>query len=134
MSKTVSFSSSHGLNAGLGTSGQPSFPAKFNPGPTQAARMANSTRCPQSPAHLLLLRRFSPADWSASNSDHYNHADASRNNSERVRNEAVRLMREREDKTVMTQRDADRRIGERIGDEVRRARWKTVVGTSGRTL
>ena len=134
MSKTVSFSSSHGLNAGLGTSGQPSFPAKFNPGPTQAARMANSTRCPQSPAHLLLLRRFSPADWSASNSDHYNHADASRNNSERVRNEAVRLMREREDKTVMTQRDADRRIGERIGDEVRRARWKTVFRTSGRTL
>lgn len=104
---------SHGLNAGLGTSGQPSFPAKFNPGPTQAARMANSTR-------------FSPADWSASNSDHYNHADASRNNSERVRNEAVRLMREREDKTVMTQRDADRRIGERIGDE---SHWRNELQT-----
>ena len=43
-------------------------------------------------------------------------------------------MREREDKTVMTQRDADRRIGERIGDEVRRARRETVVRTSGRTL
>ena len=27
-------------------------------------------------------------------------------------------MREREDKTVMTQRDADRRIGERLHDEV----------------
>ena len=62
---------SHGLNAGLGTSGQPSFPAKINTGPAQAARMANSTR-------------FSPADWSASNIDHYNGADASRNNSERV--------------------------------------------------
>jgi tektin-3 len=95
---------SHGLNAGLGTSGQPSFPSKINTGPAQAARMANSTR-------------FSPADWSASNIDHYNGADASRNNSERVRNEAVRLMREREDKTVTTQRDADRRIGERLGDE-----------------
>ena len=35
---------SHGLNAGLGTSGQPSFPAKINTGPMQAARMANSTR------------------------------------------------------------------------------------------
>ena len=35
---------SHGLNAGLGTSGQPSFPAKINTGPAQAARMANSTR------------------------------------------------------------------------------------------
>ena len=41
-----------------------------------------------------------------------------RNESERVRNEAVRLIREREDKTVMTQRDADRRIGERLHDEV----------------
>ena len=41
-----------------------------------------------------------------------------RNQSERIRNEAVRLMREREDKTVMTQRDSDRRIGERLHDEV----------------
>ena len=39
-----------------------------------------------------------------------------RNNSERIRNEAVRLMREREEKTVLTQRDADRRIGERLHD------------------
>ena len=54
----------------------------------------------------------------ASNIDHYSSADASRNESERVRNEAVRLIREREDKTVTTQRDADRRIGERLGDEV----------------
>ena len=74
--------------------------------PTQAARMANYTR-------------FSPSDWSASNIDHYNAADASRNQSERIRNEAVRLMREREDKTCMTQRDADRRLGERLHDEVR---------------
>ena len=29
------------------------------------------------------------------------------------------MMREREDKTVTTQRDADRRIGDRISDEVR---------------
>ena len=43
---------------------------------------------------------------------------ASRNQSERVRNEAIRLIRERDDKTVMTQRDADRRIGERLHDEV----------------
>ena len=32
------------------------------------------------------------------------------------RNEAMRLMRDREDKTVLTQRDADRRIGERLHD------------------
>ena len=33
----------------------------------------------------------------------------------------MRLMREREDKTVMTQRDADRRLGERLHDEVEHA-------------
>ena len=34
-----------------------------------------------------------------------------------MRNEAIRLIREREDKTVMTQRDSDRRLGERLHDE-----------------
>ena len=43
-------------------------------------------------------------------------ADAARNNSERIRNEAVRLIREREDRTITTQRDADRRLGERLHD------------------
>ena len=69
----------------------------------QAARMANYTR-------------YSPGDWSTSNMSHYNSADNSRNNSERIRNEAVRLLRDREEKTVLTQRDADRRIGERLHD------------------
>ena len=43
-------------------------------------------------------------------------ADNSRNHSERIRSEAVRLMRDREDKTILTQRDADRRLGERLHD------------------
>ena len=67
----------------------------------------------------MMMHRFSPSDWSASNIDHYNSADSSRNQSERIRNEAVRLIREREDKTTLTQRDSDRRIGERLHDEVR---------------
>jgi len=104
---------SHGLNPGLGNAGNPSFPATFSAGPTQAARMANHTR-------------FTPGDWSASNIDHYSSADASRNESERIRNEAVRLIRDREDKTVTTQRDADRRIGDRLGDEVH---WRSELQT-----
>jgi len=90
-----------------------SMPAKFNAGPSIAARSGNSTR-------------FSPGDWSASNIHHYNSADASRQESERIRNEAIRLIREREDKTVTTQRDADRRIGERLGDEVH---WRAELQT-----
>ena len=60
--------------------------------------------------------RYSPGDWSTSNMSHYNSADNSRNTSERIRNEAVRLLRDREEKTVLTQRDADRRLGERLHD------------------
>lgn len=100
---------SHGLNQGLANAGQHTFPSKISTGPTLAARMGNHTR-------------FSTSDWSASNIDHFNSADASRQESERIRNEAVRLMRDREDKTVMTQRDADRRISERIGDE---SHWRS---------
>merc|ERR1711976_1009366 len=94
---------SHGLNAGLGNSAHTQFPSVVDTKPMQAARMANYTR-------------YSPADWSTSNMNHYNSADNSRNNSERIRNEAVRLMRDRDEKTVLTQRDADRRLGERLHD------------------
>jgi len=99
-----------GISKGLGNAGNPSYanvpmPSKFNAGPSMAARAGNSNR-------------FSTGDWSASNIDHYNSADASRQESERIRNEAIRLIRERDDMTNTTQRDADRRIGERLGDEV----------------
>ena len=90
---------------GLGSAGQSSFQSKILTGPLQTVRVGNH-------------ERFTPSDWSASNIDHYNSADASRQESERIRNEAVRLIKDREDKTVITQRDADRRIGERLGDEV----------------
>eukprot|EP00095_Tigriopus_kingsejongensis_P012014 maker-scaffold1285_size50744-snap-gene-0.13 protein:Tk12014 transcript:maker-scaffold1285_size50744-snap-gene-0.13-mRNA-1 annotation:"Tektin-3" len=86
---------SYGLNAGLGNASYTKFPT--------AARMANYTR-------------YSPGDWASSNMSHFNSADNARNNSERVRSEAIRLMRDREDRTVLTQRDADRRIGERLHD------------------
>ena len=46
----------------------------------------------------------------------YFSADNSRNQSERIRSEAVRLMRDRDDKTILTQRDSDRRVGERLHD------------------
>lgn len=94
---------SYGLNAGLGNASYTKFPSVVETKPLQAARMANYTR-------------YSPSDWSSSNMSHFNSADNARNNSERVRNEAIRLMRDREDRTVLTQRDADRRIGERLHD------------------
>ncbi len=69
---------SHGLNAGLGNASHTKFPSVVETKPLQAARMANYTR-------------FSPADWASSNMSHFNSADNARNNSERIRNEAIRL-------------------------------------------
>ena len=90
---------------------QPSFPYQAAPSQAQGAKISSRGQAP-----------FTQADWTASNISHYDSANASRQESERIRNEAVMLMKDREDKAVMTQRDADRRIGERIGDEVRRKR------------
>ena len=43
-------------------------------------------------------------------------ADKARNRSVQIRNETVKLIRDREDTTTTNQRDADRRIGERLHD------------------
>lgn len=53
---------------------------------------------------------------SSSNISTYSHADSNRNQAERLRSEAVRLMRETDEKTAIGQRDAGRRLGERITD------------------
>ena len=46
----------------------------------------------------------------------YNDADTNRNYAERLRGEAVRLMRETDEKTSQGQRDCGRRLGERLTD------------------
>lgn len=50
------------------------------------------------------------------NLSQYNQSDTNRNFSERLRCEAVRVMRETDEKTVQCQRDTGRRLGERITD------------------
>lgn len=46
----------------------------------------------------------------------YGQSDVNRQVSERLRNDAVRLMRQTEEKTVQGQREAGRRLGERLTD------------------
>lgn len=48
--------------------------------------------------------------------DHSPHNYHCRNHSERLRNDAIRLMRQTDEKTTQGQRDAGRRIGERLTD------------------
>ncbi|XP_049538849.1 tektin-3-like [Anopheles darlingi] len=73
-------------------------------------------RNPQHAARSALYTRYTPNEWTTSNVSTYADADKNRNYSEKVRSEAVRLMRETDEKTSQGQRDAARRLGERITD------------------
>jgi len=60
--------------------------------------------------------KFSPAEWSNSNTYHYNSADQSRHQSERIRGEALRLIADRDRRTVASQRLVDQQLGDRLRD------------------
>ncbi|XP_026681587.1 tektin-3-like [Diaphorina citri] len=81
----------------------PSIAASFERNPSHAARAAMYTR-------------FTPYEWTQSNINYYNEADANRNLSEKIRSEAIRVMRETEERTAIGQRDSGRRLGERLTD------------------
>ncbi|PSN29761.1 Tektin-3 [Blattella germanica] len=83
-------------------------------------------RNPAHAARAALYTRYTPYEWAQSNISHYNEADTNRNFSERLRVDAVRTMREADEKTVTGQRDSGRRIGERITDTTF---WRNEVAT-----
>ena len=67
-------------------------------------------------ARNALYTRYTPNDWSASNTSNYMSSDRVRSGSERVRLDTARLVREVDDKTKRTQGDVGKKLGERIGD------------------
>lgn len=73
-------------------------------------------RNPQHAARAALYTRYTQSEWANACNSNYSEADTNRNHSERLRFDAVRLMRETDEKTSQGQRDAGRRIGERITD------------------
>lgn len=73
-------------------------------------------RNPQHAARAALYTRFTPTEWNQHCIATYNTSDTNRNYAERMRNEAVRLVRETSEKTSQGQRDAGRRLGERLTD------------------
>lgn len=81
----------------------PNLVTSFDRNPAQAARTA-------------LYTRHTPAEWTSSCIGAYADADVHRNHAERLRNDAVRLMRQTDEKTAQGQRDAGHRIGERLAD------------------
>jgi len=66
-------------------------------------------RNPQHASRAALYTRFTPSEWSQHCISTYSNSDSSRNQAERMRSEAVRVMRETYEKTSQGQRDAGRR-------------------------
>ncbi|XP_065221213.1 tektin-3-like [Planococcus citri] len=65
---------------------------------------------------IALSSRFTPYEWTQMNLKHYSEADTNRNYAEKLRSDAVRAMRETEEKTFSGQRDTCRRLSERLND------------------
>ncbi|GLG99803.1 Tektin-3, partial [Gryllus bimaculatus] len=73
-------------------------------------------RNPDHAARTALYTRYTPYEWTQNIISHFNEADTSRNYSERHRNDAMRVIRETEEKTASGQRESGRRLGERLTD------------------
>ncbi|XP_034119582.1 tektin-3 [Drosophila sulfurigaster albostrigata] len=73
-------------------------------------------RNPQHAARAALYTRYTNNEWHSNNLGIYGESNTNRNLSERMRNDAVRLMRETDETATAGQRDAGRRLGERITD------------------
>ncbi|XP_043465641.1 tektin-3-like isoform X1 [Leptopilina heterotoma] len=73
-------------------------------------------RNPVHASQAALYTRYTPNEWFQKQVMFYNEADSNRHYSERIRNDAVKLMREAEEKIQNNQYDTGRRLGERITD------------------
>lgn len=67
-------------------------------------------------ARSALYTRYTPSEWHTSCLTSYAESDINRNHSERLRNDAIRLMRQTDEVTAQGQREAGRRLGERLTD------------------
>ncbi|XP_076238489.1 tektin-3 [Calliopsis andreniformis] len=73
-------------------------------------------RNPLHATKAALYTRYTPNEWFQKQVKYYNEADSCRHFSERIRNDALRIIRDAEDKVQRGQYDTGRRLGERIND------------------
>ncbi|XP_043284960.1 tektin-3-like isoform X2 [Venturia canescens] len=73
-------------------------------------------RDPVHAAQTALHTRYTPNEWFQKQMRFYNEADANTHYSERIRNDANKIMRAAEEKIQYAQYDTGRRLGERITD------------------
>lgn len=73
-------------------------------------------RNPAHAARAALYTRYTALEWTQANLQAFNEADTNRNYSERLRCDAIRVLRETDERTAQGQRETGRRLGERITD------------------
>ncbi|KAK0163076.1 hypothetical protein PV327_006787 [Microctonus hyperodae] len=73
-------------------------------------------RNPVHASHSALHTRFTPNEWFQKQIKFYNEADANTYYSERMRNDAIKIIRAADEKIQNAQYDTGRRLGERITD------------------
>ncbi|XP_049779624.1 tektin-3-like [Schistocerca cancellata] len=101
--------------------------AKMSTEPIRFPNLVTSVeRNPPHAARTALYSRYTPFEWTQSNINYYNESETNRNYAERLRNEAVRVIRDTEERTAAAQRDSGRRLGERITDTTF---WRNALST-----
>ncbi|KAF2368280.1 Tektin [Trinorchestia longiramus] len=82
------------------------------------SRALDAVRFPNifSSATATMKTRYTVADWTQNNMDNSNEAENSRGVSNRVRDDAVRLVGYTYDRTNLAQRESSQRLGERVND------------------
>ncbi|XP_015587534.1 tektin-3 isoform X2 [Cephus cinctus] len=73
-------------------------------------------RNPVHASQAAMYTRYTPNEWYQKQIKFYNEANTNRQYSERIRNDAVKVMRTAEEKIQYGQYDTSRRLGERISD------------------
>lgn len=73
-------------------------------------------RNPQHAARAALYTRYTASEWVDNSLSKFAESDANRKYSERLRNECMKSMREADEKISQGQKEAGRRIGERLTD------------------
>uniref|UniRef100_T1IK61 Tektin n=1 Tax=Strigamia maritima TaxID=126957 RepID=T1IK61_STRMM len=73
-------------------------------------------RTPDTQTYMPTLTRYTPAEWSKNMQDQWQTAENARNISERLRTEALHLVRQTNDQTRINSLESGQRLGERMND------------------
>uniref|UniRef100_A0A2I3GVB3 Tektin n=1 Tax=Nomascus leucogenys TaxID=61853 RepID=A0A2I3GVB3_NOMLE len=83
---------------------------------TRSQRVSENTTLPFVSSRTTFFPRYTPDDWYRSNLTNYQESNTSRHNSEKLRVDTSRLIRDKYQQTRKTQADTTQNLGERVND------------------